>query len=472
MTQPTRVYITTSIAYVNAPPHIGYALELIQADVLARYYRQEGAEVFFLTGTDEHGQKNYQTAKAAGQDTQTFINAIAPKFKALTKALNISNDDFIRTSDKKRHHPTAQKFWQALDRAGDLYKKRYQGLYCVGHESFILQKELVTGLCPDHKTRPELIDEENYFFRLSRYQDELKHLIESDRIKIVPANRKHESLNFIDQGLKDISFSRSKKTLPWGVGVPSDPDQVMYVWADALTNYLSAIGYHDNRHIKWWNQADQRVHLIGKDIVRFHALYWPAMLLSAKLPVPTKLLVHGHITVENQKMSKSLGNVVDPFELIKPYGVDPARYFLLRQIPTSDDGDFSWQHFQERYRSDLANDLGNLLQRSLVLIKKHKLVIKPSVKPSPVKVNDLIERFDLAGALDSIWKIVTEANKYVDQQKPWQFELGDSRARQVLTSLYRRLETVAADLKPLLPDTSANMLGQLNSKQPEPLFPR
>ncbi|MEK7178237.1 MAG: methionine--tRNA ligase, partial [Patescibacteria group bacterium] len=355
-----KFYVTTSIPYVNAEPHIGFALEIIQADVLARYRRHKGDDVFFLTGTDEHGVKIVRAAKAAGKTSQDFVNGVTKKFKDLKKILNLSGDDFIRTSDRKRHWPGAQKLWFKLYDAGKLYKKSYRGLYCVGHEAFITEKDLVNGKCRDHQEEPEIIEEENWFFKLSDYTNKIKEKIKSDELLVMPKSRKNEILSLINEGLEDISFSRPRKDLSWGIPVPNDSKHTMYVWCDALSNYITAIGYADDekKFKKWW---PANVQVIGKDILRFHAAIWPGMLLAAKLPLPKTIFVHGFITVGGEKMSKTIGNVIDPFEVVKKYGADALRYYLLREIPSGEDGDFTYEKFEERYNADLAKGLGNLV---------------------------------------------------------------------------------------------------------------
>src|SRR3989344_1061764 len=302
-----KFYITTAIDYVNDKPHLGHALEKIQADVLARYHRLKGDEVFFLTGTDEHGAKIVRAAQKAGKDHQEFVNDISEKFQFLKDALNLSYDDFIRTSDKERHWPGGEKMWKALREAGALYEKNYKGLYCVGHEAFITEKELVDGKCPDHGKEPEMVEEKNWFFKLSKYAKEIAEKIKSGELQIIPEGRRNEILSFLEGEVNDVSFSRSIKNLEWGIPVPDDPEQVMYVWCDALTSYISALGYGRNEDYKKWWPAD--VQVLGKDILRFHAAIWPAMLMAAKLPLPKQLFVHGFITVDGKKMSKTIGNV-------------------------------------------------------------------------------------------------------------------------------------------------------------------
>ncbi|MCK4525214.1 MAG: methionine--tRNA ligase, partial [Candidatus Andersenbacteria bacterium] len=365
-TPKSKFYITSSIAYANAAPHIGFAMEICQADVLARYHQMKGDDVFFLSGMDENGSKAKKTAQEKGRNTQEFVNEISAKFQLLLDTLNISNNDFIRTTDQKRHWPAAQKLWNKLVETGDIYKGSYEGYYCVGCEAYLTEKDLVDGKCPNHQKAPEKIKEENYFFKLSKYSDQIREKIESDELEILPESRKNEILSMIKGGLRDVSFSRPKTVLDWGVPVPNDKTQTMYVWCDALTNYISALGYENNseKFQKYW-PAD--IHVIGKDILRFHTAIWPAMLLSIGLPLPKKIFVHGFITSDGKKMSKSVGNVIDPFEVIDKYGVDALRYYLLKEIPSGGDGDFSYKRFEELYQADLANGIGNLTARIITL---------------------------------------------------------------------------------------------------------
>ena len=369
-----KFYITTSIPYVNANPHIGHALEFVQSDVLARYHRAKKEEVFFLTGADENSLKNVQAAEAQKVSTRELVDANTLKFIELTKALNISNDEFIRTVEE-RHFLGAQKLW-SLCKKEDIYKKKYKGLYCVGCEQFYSEKELVNGKCPEHSKPLEIVEEENYFFKLSNYQKKLEKIISSDEYEIVPETKKNEVLSFIKMGLEDFSISRSKKRAKdWGVPVPGDSAQIMYVWFDALANYLTALdfGGDEKKFKKYW-PAD--IHVVGKGIIRFHAVYWVAMLLSAGLKLPKKLFVHGYITIEGQKMSKSLGNVIDPNELAKKYGTDPVRYYLLRYIHPVQDSDFSIKKFEDAYTADLANGLGNLVSRVAGLIEQNNIKLR------------------------------------------------------------------------------------------------
>src|SRR3989344_6824235 len=467
----SKFYITTSIAYVNAPPHIGYALELAQADVLARYHRLLGDDTWFLTCTDEHGTKIAKAAAAANLSPEKFTNQISEKFLSLAKVLNISNDNFIRTSDQKRHWPSAQKLWLELAERGDLYKKNYGGLYCIGHEAFIKKSDLKDDVCPLHKTKPEKIEEENWFFKLTSYKKQLKKIIESDERQILPASRKSGVLNLLDDA-EDISFSRPFNPptggIRWGVPVPDDATQTMYVWADALSNYISAIGYADDNSQslfkKFW-PAD--IHLVGKDILRFHAIVWPAMLLSASLPLPKSICVHGFVTVDGEKMSKTIGNVVDPFKIIEKYGREVVRYYLLREIPSDEDGDFSEEKLKERYNGDLANGLGNLVQRVATLIENNldgKLIydnklIEPGIAQ---KISDIvvrykqnIESFRLHEALTNVWELISFANVYIDDKKPWAAIRHDEKEFLIImTNLTLTLHNIAFLLSPFLPETA------------------
>lgn len=474
-----KFYVTTSIAYVNAVPHIGFALELLQADVLARYNRLLGKEVFFLTGTDEHGAKVVKAAEKKGRDVAEFTNEISERYIKLTEVLNISNDDFIRTSDQERHWPSVQKIWKQLDEAGDLYKKNYKGLYCVGHEAFMKKSDLKDGICPDHQIKPEIIEEENWFFKLTKYSKIIKERIESDEFKILPESRKNEVLNLLENA-EDISFSRPSKDLSWGIPVPGDPTQTMYVWVDALTNYISALDYVNNgeKFEMFW-PAD--VQVVGKDILRFHAIIWPAILLSADLPLPKSLNVHGHITVDGQKISKTVGNVIDPFNLIKKYNTDIVRYFLLREIPSGDDGDFSYKKLEGRYNADLSNNLGNLVSRTLTLINKSlngELIyeedivdkeIKGKISDSIHKYHEHINGFVFHNALSDAFSFVDIANRYIDDKKPW--ALAEDNPKDflaVMTTVTKLLLTSAWLIYPFMPETSEKIFKSFGSKDKFP----
>ncbi|MFA5947956.1 MAG: methionine--tRNA ligase [Candidatus Gracilibacteria bacterium] len=499
-----KFYISTAIPYVNAAPHIGFALEIVLADSLARYNRMLKKDVFFLTGVDEHGVKLFDTAKEAGIDVQEFADMNAEKFKALKEGLNLSNDDFIRTTSD-RHKRGAQKLWSKMFEKGDIYKDSYKGNYCSGCEAFILDKDLDgDGNCPVHKRKPKLLEEENYFFKLSKYSDKIKQLILSDELLIIPDARKNEMLNIIgEEGLFDVSFSRPKNILPWGINVPNDDSQVMYVWCDALSNYITALGYEKEteNYKKFW-PGD--VHLIGKDILRFHAGIWIGMLLSAGIKIPKAIYVHGFVTSEGQKMSKSIGNVVDPQEYVKKYGIDALRYYLVREIPTTDDGDFSHKRFLDVYNSELANGLGNLLNRVLMMTERYcesKVPKKNIDKDMSEKISAIIaryqksfEKFDLKFACENIAELINFGNKYIDDKKPWAMaKAGDmDGVSDVLFNLNSLLFLCAGMVYPIIPQAALKIFkcfgiekesdiylgkfGEIESglelKRPEILFPK
>ncbi|MBI4136825.1 methionine--tRNA ligase, partial [Candidatus Roizmanbacteria bacterium] len=403
-------YITSAIPYVNAAPHIGHALEFVQADTIARYHELIGDEVWYLTGSDENALKNVQAAEKAGKPVQEFVNENADRFEKLLKQLNVRVDVFQRGSNQKTHFASSQKLWELCNKNGDIYQKEYTGLYCVGCETFYERDELdENGECFEHPGKKlEKVSETNYFFRLSKYHDQIVDLISSDKLRIVPETRKNEMLAFLKEPLQDISISRSnERAKNWGVPVPEDDSQRMYVWFDALNIYQSGIGFgwDDKKYEKWW-PAD--VHVIGKGITRFHAIYWPAFLLSAKLTLPKELFVHGYITVDGQKMSKSIGNVVDPFGMIEKYGVDALRYYLLREIPSHGDGDFSERRFKELYNADLANGLGNTVARVAMLVKKSGLEFKKKKltkfsNPYTPEIEKVFLEYRLSDVLNNIW---------------------------------------------------------------------
>jgi len=478
-----KFYVTSSIAYTNAPAHIGFAQEVVQADVLARYHRLLGENVFYLTGTDEHGQKNVKAAEEAGKTPKEFVDEIFENFKALKGILNLSNDDFIRTTDQKRHWPAVKKIWRKLKENGDIYKKKYKGLYCVGCEAFIKSKDLVKGKCPIHKESPEVVEEENYFFRLSKYQNRLKKIIENNKIKIIPESRRKELLSFINQGLEDISCSRAREKLEWGIPVPDDETQTVYIWLEALVNYISALGYaEDGTKFKQFWPAD--VHCVGKDIFKFHCLLWPAMLLSVKTPLPKTIFVHGFITVGGQKMSKSLGNVIDPFELVEKYGTDAVRYFLLREILPTEDGDFTYEKFEKRYNADLASGLGNLVARVITMAKQLTTYnLQPTTRNSKLKkeinktwenYKKALDEFKFNEALINIWNLISFCDRYIEKEKPWdnKNEKLKIKNQKVICELLFILDNIAELLKAFLPETSKKILRQLETKKSEILFPR
>lgn len=481
-----KFYLSTALPYVNAFPHIGFALEIVQADVIARYHRILGKDVFFLTGTDENSLKNIQSAQKEGIPVKKLVDRNAKKFYALKKALNLSFNDFIRTTEK-RHVKGAQKLWLVCKR--DIYKKRYKGLYCIGCEEFYQEDELENGLCPEHKTKLKLIEEKNYFFKLSKYQNRLKEIIENNEIKIIPETRKNEILSFIKSGLKDICISRlAERGQGWGIPVPYDPTQVQWTWFDALSNYINALGYAENskKFQEWWQKNENKLHIIGKGILRFHATYWLAILLSAKLALPQKIFVHGYLTSNGQKMSKSLGNVVSPFDLVEKYGVDAVRYFLLREIPAAEDGDFTFEKFEQRYNADLANGLGNFVARVVTLAAKFKIQkskgkstsqkskFQTIIQKTWKRRNKALEEFKFNEALAAIWELIGFCDKYIEQEKPW-----EGGKEKVINDLIIALKEIAELLAPFLPGTSEKILTQIKNlptdrqaKKSEPLFPR
>ncbi|HTP57144.1 MAG TPA: class I tRNA ligase family protein [Candidatus Paceibacterota bacterium] len=482
-----RFYITTAIVYTNADPHIGFALELVQADAIARYRRMMGDDVRFCTGTDEHGSSVMRAAQKAGKPTNEFVDGIAARVRELAERLHVSNTDFVRTSDQVRHWPAAQKLWSKLADRGDLYKKKYEGAYCIGHEAFIKPSELVDGLCPLHKTKPEIVQEENWFFRLTRYTPAIRELISSDALNIVPASRKTELLNLLDDA-EDVSFSRPSAQLPWGIPVPGDATQTMYVWVDALSNYLSALGYGtDGAGMDYW---PAQVHLVGKDITRFHAIIWPAILLSAGLEVPKAIYIHGFITVDGQKMSKTLGNVINPFELLDSWNADVVRYFLLRELQSTEDSDFSWKNLKGRYISDLANGLGNLVQRTTTLAEATQggtVNLATDGDELAAVLDDeayhqAFRQFRLHDVAAHIWDKIGIANAFLNVTEPWKRE-GEERTR-IMGTVLSMLSHIAWLLDPLMPTTAqqiAVQLGVARTRVPSgiskvhkavPLFPR
>lgn len=497
----SRRYITTAIPYVNSKPHLGFAMELVQTDVMARHWRHRGHQVRFLSGTDDNSLKNALAAEAEGVPTQELVDRNAAAFYDLRGPLQISFDDFIRTSGDPRHTSGVERLWRATAASDDLYQKYYEGLYCVGCEQFYSEGELVNGLCPEHLTPPQLVSEENWFFKLSRYEDQLRELISSGTLKIEPESRRNEVLGFIRQGLQDFSISRStERARNWGIRVPDDPRQVIYVWWDALGNYITALDYGTDgtnyRH--WWTESDERTHVIGKGIIRFHAVYWPAMLLSAGVPLPTTIFVHDYLTVDGKKLGKSLGNAIDPVAIVDHYGADALRWWLVRDVPRVGDADYTTERLIGRYHEDLANGLGNLVNRTVSMIHKYREGTVPerakppttsplatAVDTAPRKVDSALERFDFRTATAAIWNIVDEANRYVVEAEPWTLakaeKQGDMAASaeldHVLSLLVHACRVVADELTPFLPVAAQRVAAQLGNGQgqldkPTPLFPR
>ena len=472
-----RQYITTAIDYPNAAPHMGHVLEKVLADACARWMRLRGDEVRFQIGTDEHGVKIQQTADREKLTPKELVDRNVPLFQTLYDTLGISYDVFIRTTDKKKHWPTVEALWKKLDEAGALEQRDYEGLYCVGCERFITGKDLVDGKCAVHLKAPERIKEKNYFFLLAREGEWLKKILTDGTYTIVPDFRAPETLQLIEQGLEDVSFSRPKKSLAWGIPVPNDPEQTMYVWCDALTNYYSGVGgFVDSKESKkYWDEAEI-THVIGKDIARFHALIWPAMLKNAGVKkMPDRLLIHGFITSEGHKMSKSLGNVVDPQEAIAKYGVDALRFFLLHEIPVGNDGDFSWKRFGEMYDAKLRNQLGNLLNRTLVLLHKVPFEGKLDDHSTTVTIDDPakwvkdawdfysenMETFELHYAIAvGVMTAISNLNVTISLFAPW-VEKDIKKRHSILTELAECLRHISLMLLPFIPTAAQEISRQL-----------
>ncbi len=491
-----KFYLTTPIYYVNDVPHIGHAYTTIAADVLARYKRLMGQEVYFLTGTDEHGQKIQHAADAAKIAPQAFVDEKSNGFKSAWKTLNIAYDGFIRTTEK-RHIEAVQKMFSKLQKQGDVYKGEYEGWYCVPCESFwsdlhVKEGEAGKKLCPDCNREVKIIKEETYFFKISKYQDKLLKHIEKNPEFILPLSRRNEVLQFIKQGLKDLSVTRT--AFPWGIPVPGDDKHVIYVWFDALSNYITALGYlaDDKLFKKFW---PANVHLMGKEIVRFHAITWPCMLLALGVKLPKTVFGHGWWTVEGKKMSKSKSNVVDPIALSKEFGVDAVRYFLMREVPFGADGDFSMASFKKRYNSDLANDIGNLLNRTLTMVDKYfgseikKSKIELPINGTPKIFDKYMNELAFSDALAEVWKLINLANTYIEKQAPWKLaKAGETdKLAAVMYNLCEVLKTSAVLVSPFMPDTAQKMWDQLGLsgklslktkldgvkvKKGQPLFPR
>lgn len=509
---PRRFNVTTAIPYVNAPPHLGFALELVQADVLARHRRSRGWAVRYQTGTDDNSLKNVQASEAAGVPVGDLVAGHAATYAGLRETLDLSFDDFISTSRDRRHRPGLERLWRACDEAGDLYRKHYEGLYCVGCEQFYVPAELTAaGECPDHGTPPETVAEENWFFRLSRYEALVHDAITSGRLRIEPEGKRKEALAFIAGGLDDFSVSRSvARARGWGIPVPDHPNQVIYVWFDALANYITALDFgapDAAAYRRWWHEADRRVHVIGKGVLRFHAVYWPAILLSAGLPLPTDILVHDYLTVDGRKLSKSSdrsqhpGHPVDPAGLAGRYGADALRWWLVRDVPRSGDVDFTIEGLVNRANDDLANGIGNLASRVATVVHRYRDGLTPAVGGAlrPVdqsllsrystlsgEVDRALDAFDVRGAAVAIVDAVAEANRYIETVQPWGVAraegTGDGGATRrldtVLGLLVHTCRAIAAELGPFVPGLSARLIHQFGGAAgrrlppPERPFPR
>jgi methionyl-tRNA synthetase len=477
MTAPKTFYITTAISYVNGPPHLGHAYEAISTDVIARFKRLDGYDVHFLTGTDEHGQKVERSAQKAGKAPKQFTDEIAALFQAMDKELGISNDDFIRTTESK-HYRSSQAIWEKLKANGDIYLGKYAGWYSVRDEAFYGEDETEVRdgkrYAKTTGTEVDWVEEPSYFFKLSAYQEKLLALYEKQPDFISPSHRRNEIVSFVKQGLTDLSISRT--SFKWGVPVPGDETHIMYVWLDALTNYITAVGYPDvasPQFKKWW-PAD--VHIIGKDIVRFHTVYWPAFLMSAGVPLPKRVFGHGFLNIKGQKMSKSVGNVLAPAEMKAEFGLDPMRYFLMREVPYGSDGDISTDVIIHRINGDLANDFGNLAQRVLSFVAKNagaavpapgkftpedEALLKAARDVLPA-IRAEMENFAIHRMLEAIWRVVAEANRYVDKQAPWSLRKTDpARMATVLYVCIEVIRQLAIYIQPVMPGSGAKLLDQL-----------
>jgi len=477
MSEAKAKYITTTLPYVNADPHVGFALELAQADTLARYWRLMGHEVFFNTGTDEHGQKIAGKADESSKDRQEYVNEYAAKFNNLKEALNLSYDNFIRTTDEG-HKAAAQELWRRCLAKGDIYKKKYKGLYCVGDEMFLRDSDLVDGKCPNHPNmEPQMIEEENYFFALSKYQDYLKEHLSKPGV-IEPEWRRQEAINFVESGLEDFSISREKSRLDWGVPVPDDEEQVMYVWFDALTNYISTLGWpedNDGNFKKFWEEGDT-LQLAGKDQVRFQSIMWQAMLKSAEIPATNKVFYHGFINSGGQKMSKSLGNVISPYEMVEKYGTDAARFLLLRHVHPFEDSDVTWEKMDEWYTADLVNGLGNLVARVMKMAEDNldEAIEKPEVGQFDEEYLKALDDFNFQAACDFVWRKIGELDERITEEEPFKLVKTDKdKAVEIIKELVHELYIIGRMLFPIMPEANVTIKeAVLANKKPENLFKR
>ena len=469
----TQKYITTAIPYVNGVPHIGHAMDYCLADVCARYYKLLGDEVKMQAGADEHGGKIFQKAKELGVPVQEYVDANARKFQDFISKLDVSYSDYVRTSDAA-HQKRVQEIWLKLK--DHIYLERYEGWYCTGCERFITQKEYDenNGVCPDHQKPYEKLKEENYYFKISDFKEKIRNAIINDEMRILPEFRKKEILKLLEDS-PDVSISRPKSQLTWGVPVPDDENQTMYVWLDALSNYITVLGYPETDISAWWPAAAQ---FVGKDILRFHAIIWPAMLLGLGLPLPKNIVSHGMVLADGQKMSKSIGNVVDPVELIDRYGVDAFRYFFLKHVDTFADADFTWEKFNNAYNNELANDFGNLVQRLSVMMSKNKVKMISVTTEMPTEYKKLMDEFRFSDAFAWVWEKVQKINKRIDDEKPWMLAKNGE-----VDKLSDCLQSLAADLvecnfllSPFLPGATKKVEQIFTSGEitppAQPLFPK
>lgn len=471
------LYLTTTLPYVNADPHIGFALEIVHADIFARYQALQGRDVFFNTGTDEHGLKIFQKAKEVGKEPQAYVDEYAAKFRALKDVLNLSSDiHFIRTTDA-HHKAAAQEMWRRCEKNDDIYKKKYKGLYCVGDEMFLKETDLVGGKCPNHPNMdPIEIEEENYFFRLSAYQEKLREYLLREGV-ILPEWRRQEALQFVERGLEDFSISRVRERLPWGIPVPGDDTQTMYVWFDALTNYVSTLGWPDDAEgnfKKFWENGET-IQMAGKDQVRFQSIIWQAMLMSAGLPTTQKVVYHGFITSDGQKMSKSLGNVIDPLAIAQEYGADALRYFLARHVSPFDDTDVTMEKFKEAYNADLANGIGNLSARIMTLAQTH--LPAPVQLPTleyPKEFEEAIQRFEMTHALEMAAARIEVLDRKITETEPFKVvKIDAEKGKALIIEMVIELASILFMLHPIIPEKGHVIwMAIKENKKPETLFPR
>ncbi len=476
MNEKTPKYITTTLPYVNASPHMGHALEFVQADTLARYWRLQGEEVFFNMGVDEHGQKISRAADKIGVGRQEYVNKYALEFNNLKDALNLSCDNFIRTTDEK-HKLAAQEMWRRCDASGDIYKKKYTGLYCVGCEAFKVGNDLVEGKCSDHMVEPEEVEEENFFFRLSKYQDYLLEFLAKEG-SVLPDWRRQEALNFVQKGLDDLSISREKSRMDWGINVPNDDDHVMYVWFDALTNYISTLGWPDDKEgdfAKFWENGET-LQLGGKDQIRFQSIIWQAMLKSANIKATDTVLYHGFINSGGHKMSKSLGNVIDPYESVERYGTDASRYILLRHVHSTDDSDLTWEKMDEWYTANLVNGLGNLVARVMKMAETH--LDEPIERPSRGSIDkefiSALDSYNFQECSDFVWNKVGGLDEKIAETEPFKLIKTDKEAAiKIIQKLVQEVYFIGRMLFPLMPEANKIIKeAVLSNKKPENLFKR